>query len=201
MRRFWAQGVTATAAILALALVAGCGLFEPRDPRPGGGPGVNCATPNSPDNVVSNIVNHYAELAGVTCYTDMLDTSFTFHPDPADSSEALPDTVFNHWTRDIEARDAGNVARDVTFHVASFDSEYAARAISADQRTQTRFYAYHLIIYSPQASPDTLFRGLADITFFQGSNAQWHITSWVDKRDGSGARTWGYLRRLYRVGF
>jgi hypothetical protein len=187
--------------LLLVAVAAGCGLFKPRDPRPGGGPGVNCATPNSPDNVVSNVTAHYAELAGVSCYTDMLDTSFTFHPDAADSIEALPDTVFNHWTRDIESRDANNVARDATFHVASLDSEYSARVISADQRTQVRFYAYHLIIHAPQAAPDTLFRGLADITFFQGSDAQWHITNWVDKRDGSGARTWGYLRRLYRIGF
>jgi hypothetical protein len=197
-----AQGVAGLTVLTALAvLVAGCGLFEPRDPIGAGGPGVNCATPNSPENVVSNVVNHYAELAGVNCYSDMLDTAFTFHPDAADSIEALPDTVYNHWTRDIESRDASNVARDATFHLAAFDSEYAARVISADQRTQIRFYAYHLILHAPQASPDTLFRGLADITFFQGADAQWHITNWVDKRDGSGARTWGYLRRLYRIGF
>lgn len=187
---------------LLLVCAAGCGLFKPRDPRPGGGPGVNCAIPNSPDNVVFNILNHYAELAGVSCYNDMLDTSFVFHPDFADSNEALPDTIYAHWTRDVEVRDANNVAAKATFHVASFDSEYAARVISADQRTQVRFYAYHLIIHAPApVAPDTLFRGLADITFFQGGDAQWHITNWVDKRDGSGARTWGYLRRLFRVGF
>ena len=191
----------ATLAILSLFLAGGCGLFEPRDPRPGGGPGVSCATPNSPDNVVANVLNHYPELAGVTCYTDMLDASFAFHPDAADSNDALPDTVYANWNRDIEVRDATNIARNATFHVASFDSEYAARVISADQRTQVRFYAYHLIIHASQVAPDTLFRGLADITFFQGGDAQWHITNWVDKRDGSGARTWGYLRRVYRVGF
>jgi len=188
--------------ILVLLFVAGCGLFEPRDPRPVGGPGVNCATPNSPDNVVSNIVNHYGELAGTTCYSDMLDVTFAFHPDAADSNELAPgDTSYVHWTRDVESRDARNVAADATFHIAAFDSEYAARVISADQRTQIRFYAYHLILHASQVAPDTLFQGLADITFFQGGDAQWHITNWVDKRDGSGARTWGYLRRVYRVGF
>jgi hypothetical protein len=188
-------------AVLVLSVLAGCGLFKPRDPRPGGGPLVDCATPNSPDNVVSNVVGHYAERAGVTCYSDMLDPTFAFHPDVADSNEALPDTVYAHWTHDIESRVARNVAANATFHTTSFDSEYAARVISPDQRTQIRFYNYHLIIRAPQVAPDTLFRGLADITFFQGNDAQWHITNWVDKRDGSGARTWGYLRRLYRVGF
>jgi hypothetical protein len=200
MRLARARALGAVIALL-LTCALGCGLFKPRDPRPGGGPGVNCATPNSPDNVLANVVNHYAELAGVSCYTDMVDTSFAFHPDAADSLDAGTDTVFAHWTHDVEARDAANVARDARFRTVVFDSEYAARFISADQRTQVRFYAYHLLVRAPVLAPDTLFQGLADITFFQGGNAQWHITNWADKRDGSGRRTWGYLRRLYRVGF
>jgi len=152
--------------------------------------------------VVANVLNHYAELAGVSCYTDMLDSAFAFHPDFTDSVEA-GGTVYGSWTKSVEQTDATLLARNATFHAVVFDSEYAARVISADQRTQVRFYAYHLIIRerSPQAAPDTLFRGLADISFFQGGDAQWHITNWADKRDGSGARTWGYLRRVYRVGF
>lgn len=196
----------ATTYVLSLALLSlpiatpGCTLFGPRHPRPGGGTGVNCLTPNTPEAVVSNVIQHYASLAGVTCYNQMLDATFAFHPDAADSIQALPDTVYANWSRDIESRVAGNVAADATFHVAAFDSEYAARVISSDQRTQIRFYAYHLVIHASQVS-DTLFTGMADITFFQGSDAQWHITTWVDKRDASGARTWGFLRGRYRVGF
>jgi hypothetical protein len=61
-----------------------------------------------------------------------------------------------------------------------------------------RFYAYHLIIKASQAGQDTLFSGHADLTIVQGSNTQWHIVNWQDRRDTSGNRTWGYLRRLYR---
>jgi len=178
----------------------GCSLFKARPIRPGGGAGVSCATPDTPEAVLANVIQHYAELAGVTCYTSMLDMGFAFHPDAADSIQALPDTVYANWNRDIETRVAGGLASDATFHVASFDSEYAARVISGDQRTQTRFYTYHLIIHASQV-PDTLFKGRADITFFQGSDAQWHITNWIDKRDASGAPTWGFLRARYRTGF
>jgi len=191
--------ILATVAIIPLFLY-GCSLFKPREPRPGGGSGVSCATPNTPEAVLSNVVQHYGELAGVTCYTQMLDTGFAFHPDAADSIQALPDTIYANWNRDIEARVAGGLASDATFHVAAFDSEYAPRVISSDQRTQTRFYTYHLIIHASQV-PDTLFKGLADITFFQGLDAQWHITNWADKRDASGAPTWGFLRGRYRTGF
>ena len=111
------------------------------------------------------------------------------------------DLVFVGWTKAVETRDARDIAAKTAFRIVSFDSEYAARVISTDQRTQVRFYAYHLIIHAPQISSDTLYQGLADITFFQGGDAQWHITNWVDKRDGSGQRTWGYLRRINRIGF
>jgi hypothetical protein len=189
-------------ACCAALLLGGCGLFEPRDPLPGGGPGSGCLTPNNPDNVVTNIVDQYAAIDGITCYTSMLDTAFTFHPDAADSIEALPDPVYANWNRAVESDVAAKLAADATFHFTAFDSQYAAPVISSDQRTQTRFYAYHLIVRGPivaQAGSDTLFKGLADITFFQGSDAQWHVTTWVDKRDASGSRTWGYLRRLYRI--
>ena len=185
-------------AILALTQVTGCGLFKTRKPL-GVGPSVTCRTPNTPDDVVANILERYAEVQGLTCYLDMLDQSFAFHPDPQDSNEALPDTVYSNWDRSIEAAAATRLAGNTTFHVAAFDSEYASRVISGDQRTETRFYAYHLIIHASAVAPDTLFRGLADITFVQGSNAQWHATNWSDRRDASGARTWGYLRAKYRA--
>ena len=192
--------------VLALAALApqmlGCGIFSPRDPRPGGGPGVVCVTPNSPGDVVSNVLAHYASLPGADCYSSMLDTSFTFHPDAADSIDAGQDTVYAHWTAGVESNVARLLARDATFHMTIFDSMYATTVTSpGPPRTELRFYAYHLIINAPKASPDTLFQGRADITFTQGSDAQWDITNWQDRRDGSGARTWGYLRRLYRVGF
>lgn len=195
------------AAVLILATVApqvlGCGIFSPRDPRPGGGPGVLCVTPNTPDNVVSNILAHYASLGGVTCYSSMLDASFAFHPDAADSLDPAADTLYAHWTQAIESRVATELAANATFHMTVFDSTYATTVISpGPPRTELRFYAYHLIVRAPPpVAPDTLFQGRAEITFTQGSDAQWHITNWQDRRDSSGARTWGYLRRLYRVGF
>jgi hypothetical protein len=184
--------------LIQLAGMSGCGLFKPRDPDPGGGGASDCLTPNAPDNALTNVVRHYGIVTGITCYSSMLDSSFAFHPDVTDSIEALPG-IFSGWNRDVETTDAANVAGDSTFSVASLDSQYAVAVLSPDQRTLTRFYAYHLIAHS--SKPDTLYRGHADLTLFQSGNGEWHITTWVDHRDGSGARTWGYLRSLYRVGF
>jgi len=185
--------------LVLLAVMTGCGLFDTRAVKPGGGPGVPCATPNSPDDVVSNVVQNYANLAGLTCYTSMLDPIFLFHPDGSDSNDAPPGTYLN-WTRDVESRVSSNLAADDTFGVAVLDSEYTSRVV-VDTRTEIRFYNYHLVLRATRTQPDTLFRGLADITFHEGVDQRWRITDWVDKRDGSGARTWGYVRGLYRVGF
>ncbi len=185
---------------ITFAFSAGCGLFQPRDPREAAGPGIVCLTPNTTDDVVVNVTRNYGRVDGLTCYISMLDAAFAFHPDPADSLEALPDTVYSNWTATVESRDATSLAERDTFSVAAFDTEYTARVISGDGRREIHFYRYHLIVHVA-ATTDTLFRGLADITFQQDVADRWRITEWVDKRDGSGARTWGYLRRLFRVGF
>jgi len=202
MRRVTAVQMT----VLALAALApqmhGCGIFSPRDPRPGGGQAIVCLTANTPDDVVSNVLAQYASFPGHECYSSMLDTSFTFHPDAADSIDAATagqGTVYANWTASVESNVDLLLAREATFHMTVFDSMYATTVISpGPPRTEVRYYAYHLIIHASQAAPDTLFSGRADLTIVQGSDAQWHIVNWQDRRDTSGARTWGYLRRLYR---
>jgi hypothetical protein len=192
-------------AVLALAVMSsqihGCGLFKPRDVRPGGGAGVGCLTPNTPDDVVSNVIANYASSVGLQCYVAMLDAAFTFHPDAADSIEAAAagDTVYANWTRAVESTDASLLAGNATFHKTFFDSTYATTVtLPGPPRTEVRFYAYHLIIHALQVAPDTLFSGRADLTIVQGPDAQWHIVNWQDRRDTSGNKTWGYLRKQYR---
>src|SRR5882762_9735873 len=116
---------TGAALLLAVFLTqaTGCGLFQPRPPRPGGGGGVTCLVPNTPDLVMANVRLHYGSLQGVTCYSSMLDTAFVFHPDASDSISALPDTVYAHWTRGIESRVATSLASDATFDSMVIDSE------------------------------------------------------------------------------
>jgi hypothetical protein len=183
--------------ILAVLLV-GCGLFKPRDPHKGT-PCTLCLARKDADSVETNIQRTYGVENCVTCYTDALDATFSFHPDPTDSSLSDP-TIFANWNHDVEARVATNLAADAGFAQAVFDSEYAGRSISPDQRTQTRYYAYH-VIFQPKGGASTRYQGLADITYQQGSDTFWRITTWVDKRDASGNPTWGLLRRTYRVGF
>jgi hypothetical protein len=190
----------ATALVLAAAL-AGCSLFEPRDPeRPSSTPTARCRTRSSPDSVAAIIQESYGTTSGVTCYESALDAGFIFHPDPVDSINDPDPNIYAGWNRDVERRVATNLA-SAGFAVAVLDSEYAVRYVSPDNGTQVRYYAYHLLFQPKSGGPEVRYQGLADLTMRQGPDAHWAITVWVDKQDGSANPTWGRLRRNYRVGF
>jgi len=202
MKRGPGTGIATAAAAICLAGLWGCGMFSPRDPVSGGGPGAVCLTPTNALSVIQNVQANYGLEAGKTCYEQMLDPVFVFHPDAADSIDAIPanPNPYANWNRDVEVDSNSALALNATFRSVVFDHEYATASISPDGRTQVRFYAYHLIVKASLVPPpDTLFQGLADITLVRGATEQWSITTWVDHRDGSGLKSWGYVRRYIRI--
>jgi len=197
-----AAGAGLAFALLAVtAALAGCGLFEPRDPETPTTPSTRCRTRSAADSVIAIVQENYGAASGVGCYASGLDVTFAFHPDPADSIDDPDPTIYVGWNKEVETRVTTNLAADAQFAQAVFDSEYAARDVSNDQRTETRHYAYHVLFQSKTLGTQTRFQGLADITLQQGPDALWTITTWVDKRDASSSPTWGRLRRNYRTGF
>src|SRR5262245_36965378 len=94
-----------------------CDLFETRDPvGPSPGSQFACLALTNPDNVIQNVVNAYGQPNGQSCYNSTLTDStsptaigFRFHPDPADSQAAPPQT-FISWGKLIETQVAANIA-------------------------------------------------------------------------------------------
>jgi len=180
-----------------------CGLFEPRKPnRPPPLPS-GCRSLTGTQAIFDNIEDPnvgYGRLAGLTCYSSMLDTSFLFHPDPQDSSQALPLTPYIGLDENVEARVNSGIATTQDFIDVRFGDNYA-NPIFPDQATEIHFRNYQ-VLFSAKDSTDTLrFTGLADMTFHRGTDGQWRITDWVDHRGAAGDPTWGVLRRQFRVGF
>jgi len=195
--RRWAGIVVACAAC---ALVGACGLFETREPNKPPPPVVGCRALTGGANaaVVPNIEDFYARVSGFTCYNSTVDTSFSFHPDPQDSSQALPQTPYIGWDDAVEKTVNSNIANVVDFVEVQFQGEYAAPIISPDQTTETRFYDYQLRL-SLKTAPDTVrFTGQGDLTFHRGADGQWRVTNWVDHRGVVNDSTWGYLRAQFR---
>jgi hypothetical protein len=190
--------VIAVALGIALA-VAGCGLFEPREPKVAGVAGERCRNLTEPDSLVANILVHYGKLAGTACYNSMVDTAFTFTPDPGDLSDTP--TKYDGWNRDVETRVAINIAADAAFIETVFDSSYQDPTITTSPLTETRYYAYHILIQEANQPDTTRYQGRADIKFQQQGTSLYTIVAWSDRRDGSGLPTWGRLRGDKRVGF
>lgn len=196
-------GRAATALAFLVALMAGCGLFEPRDPRDADGvSGPRCRNRSDPDSLYENIVVHYGQPASGSCYADMIDTGFVFTPDVQDYLEAPapPNNPYDGWNHDIEVGVTTNIKSTAAFIAVSFDSTYKPSTTTTNPTTETRYYHYH-VLYQETGQPDTTrFQGLADITMLQGSGSLWTITAWRDQRDGSGIDTWGILRANKRGG-
>ena len=188
------------AAVVALALLAvGCGLFEPREPLVPGTAGERCRNLTEPDSLIENILVHYGTPGGSACYNSMIDTSFAFHPDPADS--AITPLKFEGWNWDVEGRVARKVETDVAFLQVVFDSTYQSPTFTTSPTTETHYFAYHILVQLSNQADTTRYQGRLDIKFLQGAGSFYSIVEWWDRSDGSGYPTWSRLRADTRVGF
>jgi hypothetical protein len=189
------------AAIFAGFVVGACGLFQAREPLQPPPPATGCRalTGGPTAAVIPNTEEFYGRTSGESCYNSMLDTSFVFHPDGIDSSQALPSTPFIAWNDSVEARSNANIGSVQQFVNVAFQDQ-GSPIISPDGTTEVRFYQYQLRLRSVTTGPDTLrYTGLADITFHRGPDGQWRMTNWVDHRGGVTDSTWGILRAAFRL--
>ena len=185
----------------ALIVLAGCWLFDTRDPKPPTAPVAHCANYTEPDSLALNIRVHYGQPTVASCYNPMLDPAFSFTPDPVDF--AANPTPYQGWVRSVEERVATNVAADsvVTFQTF-FDGTYQSPIVDpGPPQRETRFYNYHILFTRVGRFAPIRYQGKAEITFQQEAGTQWRILNWVDHADSSGYSTWGRLRADHRVGF
>lgn len=194
-RRYHPQGVLA----LLVLIGAGCGLFEPRDPRTATPiPQERCRVRSVPDSVVENIRVHYGR--GTDCYAAQVDAGFQFYPDIQDSLQRdNPPTPnpFDGWNHDVEVGVSQTISTRADTVLVFFDSEYAARSTTTNPTRETRYYNYHLLVIQP--SDTTRYQGQAEMTFIQRTT-DFTLESFRDHRDGSVYPTWGSLRADQRLG-
>lgn len=197
-------GIAATLAAVAGLLAAGCGLFETRDPEQPSTK-ADCGLPltSGATATVFNLQQFFGRSGYETCYDNLIDSSFAFHPDLQDSSLFLPEAPFVDWNREVEINVNGKIATTADFILVQFLGKYADTIISPDQATEQRFLNYQVKIRDDSllVANDTLrFTGKADLTLHRGSNGEWKVTSWLDHRGGATPdSTWGRLRGIYRT--
>lgn len=192
----WTKWIGRSSVVAIAIVMGGCGLFETRTPEQPPPPTEGCRSTSGtggPLAVVLNIEEFYGRSSGTTCYSNTIDPTFAFHPDPQDSSQFLPQVPFIEWNDSVEVSVNSEISRVQRFIQVDFIDEYESPIFSTDQNTQTHFWNYEIrLAYVPS---DTLrFTGKADLTLQRGSNGEWKITAWIDHRGGPTDSTWGFLR-------
>jgi hypothetical protein len=185
-------------AFLLVLLLAGC-LLSTRD---GEEPGENgdvyvWVPPVTLGNALGNMARSL-EAGVLTNYGNSFsDDGLEMELDPADLAE-LGQNEFDEWSAaQEEERMAGILnSTEATLEVFWVPED------SIDQSASVRYYedlAYRLEFSEPTRA--VTYSGKVDLWFEDDGTGEWYITKWIDKRDGSPNRTWGWLRARNQVEF
>lgn len=181
------------AAFLLMAL-AGCGLFDTREPVEGEGGQSFWQPPTSPEIIVRNLEVAF-ENGIFNDYERALTIDFTFHPDLADSLdvEGGRPGAFANWTRDVEVETAAAIhatADSLMLVLVPNSTE-----IVGDDRLLKQSYVLTLLT----VGGSTVYEG--DVWFWVRQVAgEWFIYHWEDISTSSSRRSWGFLKGNTRPG-
>lgn len=186
-------------AALALAVVllgAGC-LFQPREPEPPTPTNeVVWVQPAALGNALGNMKRALDNKQLINYGRSFSPVSFEMVLDPADEAE-LGQNEFATWSASQEEQRMSGILSSTPATL----TVYWVPRDSLDLQ-QTRYYEdlnYRLEFRGPSGMAE--YSGRVDLYFQDDGTGQWFITRWVDKRDGSSNRTWGWLRARNRVEF
>jgi hypothetical protein len=195
--RHWSRHSTKVAGlVLAMALLGGC-LFQPRDSKRGEDtPQIAWVPPVALGNALGNMERALESKRLDNYERSFSEAHFSMELDPADEAE-LGQNEFESWSASLEGQRMagilGSTAGTVAVHWVLGDSL---------DLQPLRYYedlGYRLVFTGTSGSAE--YSGRVDLYFEDDGSGQWYITRWVDKRDGSTNRTWGWLRAQNVVEF
>jgi len=194
--------LAAGAALILCGQLAGCLLqTRPDEGPPGGNPNdqANWAQPVALGIALGNIKRALeAQQRNLTNYGNSFsDTGFELIIDPADESE-LGGNPFTEWSATLEEQRMTGILSSVS---AKITLTWTPRD-SIDYSSSVRYYqdlVYRLKF--EESTRSVTYSGKADVWFTDDGQGQYFITKWVDKRDGSPNRTWGWLRARNQLEF
>lgn len=179
-----------------LLFVAGCTLFDTRDPEPpDGGSGPPFMQPDRPEIVLENLANAIAAL-NLQNYLRSFEDAFTYLPTQA-AQQANPD-LWENWGKDeeetyfntlISASQSGS-NHNLTF--ADINTEIIS---SSEQQITAR---YNLTVQHNRNTDGipTMANGQMILRLVSGNDGLWAIQEWTDI-SGSSSFTWSDLRAAF----
>jgi len=190
-------------ALLAAALLgvaSGC-LFQPRESegQPDPSDQVQWIPPGTLGNALGNMERALeSEAQDLTNYGRSFDDEqFELILDPADEAE-LGLNEFEDWSAQQEESRMSGILNSTE---AELDVQWTPDD-SLSQGADVRYYedlSYRLVFEKDSEMAE--YSGRCDLYFRDDGQGNWYVFRWVDKRDGSANRTWGWLRGRNMVEF
>jgi len=197
-RRSPARGWRAGALGLILVTLGGGCIFQPReaqDPHQTSGP--IWVQPQYLGNALGNMKRSLESKVLINYGRSFSPVSLVMELDPSDLSD-LGDNLFDPWSADQEETRMSGILNQTT---ATLSVTWTV-ADSLDESSSVRYYRdlkYRLTF--TRGGISVVYSGLVDLYFTDDGTGSWYITKWVDKRDASANRTWGWLRGRNQVEF
>lgn len=181
-----------------LAMLAGCGLFEPREPEPPSQSSSNFVPPTEPRVVIDNLQNAIAEKNlenYMSCFSDptRVPRGFRFVPDPGALS--LYPRLQGVWTYD-EERDYFQqlITKGLSPGFSGLLLTLNSSSVSSDSVVYNYNYTFTFETRPENNFPSTA-RGNLQFTIGVDNNNLWSIYYWADN-DLGGANdiTWSEFK-------
>lgn len=188
-------GVCLTIGALSLT---GCCLFQTREPPPGDGDGKVQWIPPEAMHIALGNMKRSLEAKVLTNYgLSFSEVILEMIMDLADEG-ALGDNPFEVWSRrEEEQRMRGILTATDASLVVTWTVGDSIQETANDQYYEDLEYRLEFDLDGQLA----IYTGLVDLWFRDSGDGLWHVTRWIDKRDGSANSTWCWLRAVNKVEF
>ena len=181
-----------SAALIALALAAGCDLFATREPEEPGAETGTYLQPDTPDQVLENVRSAISELNAPN-YRRSFSDAFRFQPTA--EAEAKDPAIWNGWG----AHQEESYFRALV-EAARLTSGNELRLTDIEQTAGPERYtvdaAYALAFNHRRPELPTTLRGRVAWSIEKGQDGLWYIASWTDNSI-SDAASWSDLKAAF----
>lgn len=183
--------------LILVALGGGC-IFQPREAQdPNTNTGPPWVQPQYLGNALGNMKRSLESKVLTNYGRSFSGTSLVMELDPSDLSD-LGDNPFEPWSSGQEESRMTGILNQTT---ATLSVTWTV-GDSLDESSSVMYYRdlrYRMTF--TRGGVSVVYSGLVDLYFTDDGTGSWYITKWVDKRDGSANRTWGWLRGRNQVEF
>ncbi len=178
--------------VAALSLLAGCSLFDTREPEQPIAEGGTYLQPDTPEQVVENIRSAVSELNTLN-YRRSFSDEFSFEPT---ATAVANNPIFSGWSVTNEEQYFSALSSAARFSTNSFLELTDAGPTPVSERLSVVDSSYRLTVNHNRPDIPTEVSGQLRWELEQGQDGLWRLVRWTDREVGSDP-SWSDLKAAF----